>query len=543
MGRSEGNEQIFAPCREACPAGIDVPRYIRHIQNGNFDEALATIRERVPFPSVCGHACVAYCELKCARIQYDEATAIRKLKRAAAEHGSYDRKQENATPSNKKVAIVGAGPAGLTAAYYLVIKGHQVVVFESLPESGGMLRYGIPEYRLPNDALTREISIIMDQGVHIKTDTCIESPVDLLKKDFDVVLIAIGAWKPKKMGIKGEDSETTLDGISFLKDVNTGVQPTIGEKVVVVGGGHVAIDVARSAIRLGSEDVHLICLESREEMPVDNEELSAAEEEGVLVHNRLGPDEIIIKDGKTEAFQAKQCISVFTETGEFNPVFNEEQKILFSGVGTVITAIGQTVNPFFPNDNSKIQSGSSSVDNDTLQTDIPNIFAVGDAVTGPSSIIEAIAHGRRASMSIDMYLGGDGIIDTQEEASNNCVIPDAAPRGTVQADADKVMLEERLSGFGLAEKGYDRDMAIREACRCLSCDLRDYHVEVSAELCKDCQYCKEVCALGVFQQSAAFNPSGYQPMVTGEIARCIGCLNCLYICPDFAISIKEANAA
>jgi formate dehydrogenase beta subunit len=231
MGRSEGNEQIFAPCREACPAGIDVPRYIRHIRNGNFDEALATIRERIPFPSVCGHACVAYCELKCARIQYEEAMAIRMLKRAAAEHGSDDRKRENAASTGRKVAVVGAGPGGLTAAYYCALKGHEVTVFESMPEAGGMLRYGIPEYRLPNAVLAREIAFIENQGVKITTNAKVEAPAALRERGFDAVLVASGAWKAQKMGIDGEESAMVLDGISFLTDVNMGKKPALGSKV------------------------------------------------------------------------------------------------------------------------------------------------------------------------------------------------------------------------------------------------------------------------------------------------------------------------
>lgn len=537
MGCPEGSEPIFAPCKEACPAGIDVPRYVRQIRNGNFDAALATIREKIPFPSVCGHACVAPCETVCARLQYDEAVAIRMLKRVAAQYGTDKSKPENAASTDKKVAVIGAGPCGLTAAYYLVRKGHDVTVFDSLPEAGGMLRYGIPEYRLPNDVLKREISAIADQGVHIKTGSHIADPSALLHDGFDVVLAAIGAWKPKKMGIKGEETGAVLDGISFLQDVNTGGEPAIGDRVIVVGGGHVAIDVARSARRLGAGDVCLVCLESRDEMPVDTDELREAEEEGILIHNRLGPDEIVVKDGKTNEFRAKECISVFTEDGAFSPLFNEEKKILFSKVDTVISAIGQGVNAFSSDDISNISS-------ETLQTDVPNIFAAGDAVVGSSSIIEAIAQGRRAGICIDMYLGGDGVIDFNGgTSSTDNVISDPDPRGTARPVSEKVPVEKRLDGFALIEKEYDRETAMREACRCLSCDMRDYSVEVNTVLCKDCGYCKEVCILGVFQQSDIFNSSGYQPMVAGKTDRCIGCYNCLYICPDFAIEIKRTDAA
>lgn len=536
MGRSKGNEQTFAPCREACPAGIDVPRYIRHIRNGNFDEALATIREKIPFPSVCGHACVAYCELKCARIQYDEAMAIRLLKRAATEHGSNDRKRENAASTNKKVAIVGAGPGGLTAAYYCALKGHEVTVFESMPEAGGMLRYGIPEYRLPNNVLDQEILLIRDQGVEIKTDAQIESPAKLLEKGFDAVLVASGAWKVQKMGIDGEELSHVLDGISFLTDVNTGKQPAIGERVVVVGGGNTAIDAARSAIRQGV-DVHVLYRRTRSEMPASADEIQEAIEEGVTIEFLTAP--VKIAGGTVECIRME--LGASDASGRPKPIPIDGSKYTI-GYDTVIMAIGQSADAGSLGLTAN-KNGTVCVDGDSLAMTEKGIFAAGDVVTGPSSIIEAIAQGRRASISIDMYLGGDGIIDTEEEISDDGVIPDTEPRGTTRHGAEKASLEKRLCGFGLTEKGYDREAATSEACRCLSCDMRDYSIEVNSVLCKDCGYCKEVCTLGVFQQSDAFNPSGYHPMVASKTDRCIGCLNCLYICPDFAIQIKENDAA
>jgi len=532
MGRSEGNEQIFAPCREACPAGIDVPRYIRHIRNGNFDEALATIRERIPFPSVCGHACVAYCEIKCARIQYDGAMAIRLLKRAAAEYGSDVQKRENAAPTGKKVAIVGAGPGGLTAAYYCALKGHEVTVFESMPEAGGMLRYGIPEYRLPNTVLAKEIAFIENQGVKITTNAKVEAPEVLRENGFDAVLVASGAWKAQKMGIDGEDFANVLDGISFLTDVNKGKKPAIGKKVVVIGGGNTAIDAARASLRLGA-DVQILYRRTRPEMPASAEEIGEALNEAVVIEYLTAP--VRIGKGVVECIRMKLGESDASGRPRPVPVAGSEYTV---ACDTVIMAIGQSADAaslgLAANGN-----GTVTVNEESLAMQQEGMFAAGDAVTGPSSIIEAIAQGRRASISIDMYLGGDGIIDTREELADDSTIPDPEPRGTARADADNVILEERLSGFGLTEKGYDRETAINEACRCLSCDLRDYSVEVDSALCKDCGYCKEVCPLGVFQQSDTFNPGGYQPMVATKTDRCVGCLNCLYVCPDFAIQINE----
>ncbi|MBW2631992.1 MAG: FAD-dependent oxidoreductase [Deltaproteobacteria bacterium] len=470
MGRSKENEQTFAPCREACPAGIDVPRYIRHIRNGNFDEALATIRERIPFPSVCGHACVAPCELKCARVQYDEPIAIRLLKRVAAEYGSDDRKRENAAPTNKTVAIVGAGPGGLTVAYYCALKGHEVTVFESMPEAGGMLRYGIPEYRLPNNVLAREIAFIENQGVKITTNAKVETPAALLEKGFDVVLVASGAWKAQKMRIEGEDFENVLDGISFLTDVNNGNKPAIGSKVVVVGGGNTAIDAARASLRLGA-DVQILYRRTRQEMPASVEEIKEALEETIAIEYLTAP--VRIGNGTVECIRMK--LDAPDASGRPRPVPVEGSQYTVE-CDTVIMAIGQLADAaslgLAANGN-----GTVIVDSESLAISHDGMFAAGDAVTGPSSIIEAIAQGRRAAMSIDVYLGGNGIIDTEEDLPGMDEAPNPKPRGTARYGTGTASLQDRRCGFGLTEKGYDRET------------------------------------------------------------------NCLYICPDFAIEIKETDAA
>lgn len=537
MGRSERNEQIFAPCREACPAGIDVPRYIRHIRNGNFDEALATIREKIPFPSVCGYACVAYCELKCARAQYDEAMAIRMLKRAAGEYGSNDRKVKNAPATGKKVAIVGAGPGGLTAAYYCALKGHEVTVFESMPKAGGMLRYGIPEYRLPNNILEREITSIENQGVTILTNRKIEAPLTLQEKGFDAVLVASGAWNALQMGIEGEDYGNVIDGISFLTAVNIGNKPAIGSKVVVVGGGNTAIDAARSAARLGA-NVRILYRRTRSEMPASAEEVGEAVKEGVEIDFLTAPAKIL-----SDLIECKKMKLGAPDTdGRPRPVPIEGSEHIIE-YDTVIMAIGQSADAGYLGLSSN-KNGTVAVNEHSLEmVTKKGIFAAGDVVTGPSSIIEAIAQGRQAAVSIDLFLGGNGLIDTDGEQPGDGEVPEPEPRGTARYETVTASLQDRLCGFGITEQGYDRETAIGEACRCLSCDLRDYHVEVNAALCKDCGYCKEVCILKVFEQSEAFNPSGYQPMVATDTKRCIGCLNCLYICPDFAIEIKKTDAA
>ncbi len=224
MGAIQNGKRSKAPCQEACPAGIDVPRYVRHIRKGEFDEALAVIRERIPFPFVCGYACVHPCETKCARTQFDEAVAIRMLKRVAAEKGRWKSAQGLRRPATgRKVAVIGSGPCGLTAAFYLNAQGHRVTVYEALPLAGGMLRYGIPEYRLPEEILEREIALIREGGVEIVTGRPVSSAESLREKGFDAVLVATGAWKPVRMGIPGEDIPRVIDGLSFLRQVNEGL--------------------------------------------------------------------------------------------------------------------------------------------------------------------------------------------------------------------------------------------------------------------------------------------------------------------------------
>jgi putative selenate reductase YgfK subunit len=533
MGGSEGNVQPYAPCRTACPAGIDVPRYIRQIRNRDFDAALATIRERIPFPSVCGHACVAFCEKQCARLQYDEAVAIRMLKRAAAEYG-LDTRRFNAEPTGKKVAVVGSGPSGLTAGYYCTLKGHETTVFEAMSLPGGMLRFGIPAYRLPDEVVQREVAYIVDQGVKINCGQNIESPADLKKQGFDAVLVACGAWKSQSFDALKDDSPRVLDGLWFLAQVNKGQRPSLGQKVVVVGGGNTAIDAARSARRLGAE-VQILYRRTRQEMPASSKEIEEALEEGVTITFLTAPI-CMVEDGLT-------CVQMVLgepdKSGRPCPVTVEGTEYTIAS-DTVIMAIGQSAAADSLGLTAQT-NGTVKVDKQSMAVSADGIFAAGDIVSGPSSIIEAIAQGRRAAMSIDMYLGGDGIIDPAEQTPGQEKEVEPEPRGCAQLGTARTSLPERLCGFEITEQGYSIDTALIEASRCLSCDLRHYWVEVNPLFCKACAYCKEVCSLGVFEPSDSFNPSGYRPMQVVNTKQCVGCLNCLYICPDFAIEIKASE--
>lgn len=529
-------KETTAPCQEACPAGIDVPRYVRHIREGDFGKALDVIRERIPFPFVCGYACVHPCEAKCARVQFDEPVAIRLLKRTAAEKGGRKPARAARRPSTgKKVAVIGSGPCGLTAAYYLNALGHSVTVYEALPRPGGMLRYGIPEYRLPEDIVDREIGLIRDSGVEVVPDMPVLSAEALRNSGFDAVLVATGAWKPAKMGIPGEDSPGVVDGLSFLRRVNEGNAPAVGRKVIVVGGGSTAADASRASIRLGAEVVQLY-RRSRSEMPAGSEEILETLEEGVRIEYLTAP--LNIGTGRVTCIRMRLGDPDASGRRTPVPVEGSEHVLEFD---TLIMAIGQSA------DAASVRleglgNGAVPADKVTLATSKKGIFAGGDAVKGSSTIIDAIAQGRQASESMDRFLGGTGVLPGSAPEAMAGESPGTAPRGTARTGARKIALKKRCTTFEPVERAYERKAALAEASRCLSCGCRDFEVSVNELVCKGCGYCREACGLGIFEQSAEFNPGGYKPSVAAHAEKCIGCLRCLYICPDFAIAVHETKA-
>ena len=520
------------PCRKACPAGIDIPRYIRHINQGDFDGALAVIREKIPFPAVCGYACVHPCESVCSRRQYDEAIAIRLLKRAADTFSSKATTPiHKLAPTGKKVAVIGSGPCGLTAAYYLSVLGHEVKVFEALPMAGGMLRYGIPAYRLPKDVLDREIGVIRSSGVDIQTHTSVSSTEALLAKGFDAVLSAAGAWRSLNIGVKGEDSPMVVDGLRFLQEVNSGRQKNIGGVVIVVGGGNTAVDAARASVRTGAETV-LLYRRTREDMPALPEEVTDAEEEGVQIKFMTAP----VRLEKNRVVCIKMAPGAVDESGRKKPTPVDGSEFSLH-CDAVILAVGQTA------DAGTLQlvenrDGTAKVDAQ-LRTPVKGVFAAGDAVTGPKTIIDAIAQGRLASIFMDRFLGGKGDIDPERPPERVLEHPQPEPMAMPRLLSAKMPAADRTRGFDLIESGFDEATAIREAERCLACDVHRYRVKLDPDLCKGCGYCMEMCGMNVFSTSNAFNAGGYKPLEVTNTEHCVGCLKCVYVCPDLAISIQK----
>lgn len=530
-------------CVEECPAGIDVPRYIRYIKEGKMDEALAVIRERIPFPLVCGFACYSPCESHCASRQFGDPVAIRVLKRAAAEMGGelWRRNLKLSPPTGKKVAVVGSGPSGLTAAYFLATLGHEVSVFEAQPLAGGMMRYGIPPYRLPREALDREISSLQELGVRIRTSCAVESVESLVREGFDAVYVACGAQSGAKLGIPGEDSPGVMDGLSFLRAVNMGERVPLKGRVAVIGGGNTAVDAARCALRLGAKEVVIKYRRTKAQMTAYEEELGSALYEGAKVEYLTAPVAISQKDGGIEVTFQRMELAEPDQSGRPapRPIPGSEYREQFDHL---IVAVGQRTSLTDEFGVPLNEQGLIQVDPETLATKREGVFAGGDVVSGPASIIEAIAQGRKAASSIDRYLGGTGRIDqTLAPKHEEVWVVDLEEEGGDRITIPCIPLDERVEGFEAVERTPSLRQAMMEAARCRQCDVREFVVEVDAEGCKECGYCVEVCGLGVFEASEGFNKKGYRPYRAQNPRRCVGCMLCFYACPDFSITVEEAG--
>ena len=470
--------EALVPCKYTCPAEIDVPRYIRFIREKDYSAATSVVRERAPFPRVLGYVCNHPCETVCRRSELNEAISIRELKRFAAERDDarlWKKNSSKASPTGKLVAIVGSGPAGLTAAYYLSKLGHGVTVFEALPLAGGMMRVGVPEYRLPRDVLDKEIQKIESMGIDMRTNTRVDSLDALFEEGYHAVLVAVGTHEGQKLPIPGADHDGVLVGMDFIRDVNLGKEVNVGRRVLVLGGGYVALDCARVARRLGANQVHVACLESRDTMPAAHDEIEQGEEEGLHIHSSHTFTRILNENGHITGVE---CLDVesfeFDEDGSahINGIEGSEHIL---PADTVIFAIGQRpeIPPQF--DLRTGLGNTIEVDSYTLDTSREGVFAAGDAVIGTSSVIEAIASGRKGAIAVDRYLGGSGMIDEE-------LAPDEVPKAWLgreenfasQHRRENACLpaEERLNSFCEIIHGLDEEAALEESKRCLQCDLR-----------------------------------------------------------------------
>jgi formate dehydrogenase beta subunit len=489
--RGTYHTKVTAPCIEACPERLDIPRYIEYIKSARYTESLSVIHERNPLSSVCGRVCVRFCEFACRRAKLDDPVNIKHLKRFVSdvEMDAAVKKVEPVVtlkPDAPKIAIIGAGPAGMTAAYHLLLKGYPVEIFEALNEPGGMAAMGIPDYRLPRDVLGAEFEVLQKMGVTIHYGKALGRDFtleDLKQRDFGAIFLAIGAQKGTIMGIEGEDQNPKgyFPGIDFLRHVNLNEHIEVGRTAVVVGGGNVAMDCSRSALRLGVTKVHLVYRRTRDEMPADKEEIHDAMEEGVEFHFLSNPIRLLIEEGRIVGVECvRMGLGEPDASGRRRPVPVEGSEFVIH-CDTVIPAIGQKV------DASCLQGeccpeltrrDTVKADADTLQTSREGIFAGGDCITGPATLIEAMAAGFRVSHSIEQYLREGKVALTEDERMSkvfrtiSAVDEDQVDRlgaGLKRIKMPMRSVEDRVDDFDEVETGLSPEDALLEADRCLRC--------------------------------------------------------------------------
>lgn len=465
------------PCRAGCPAGINIPLYIRYIKEGDFSSATAVVREKVPFPDTLGRICNHECEQSCKRNEIDSPVSICKLKRAAAENTQVDKTWTESLfklqPTGKKVAVIGSGPAGLTAAYFLARKGHEVIIHEKYEKAGGQCRYGIPSYRLPDCVLDHEINLILETGVQLITNSNLENPVKLLSQGFDSVLVATGTHSGNEIAIDGNTLNGVMLNTDFLRDTRTGNISSIGKRVMVLGGGNVAFDCARTALRLGAKEVHLACLESIETMTAEKQEIEEGLEEGIILHNSTSFMSINGTHNVESITLNKIENFYFDENGQLavNLIENSQEII---EIDNIIFAVGQKPEGTKKMGLELVKLFYIKIDTNN-QTNISGIYAAGDVTTGTKTVIQAIESGRKSAQSIDLYLGGDGCIDLEASylKNNNPYIGRDENFAYIKRHKSGLLdVASRIVQFSEVEKVLKNSDAMEESKRCLQCDLR-----------------------------------------------------------------------
>lgn len=508
-----------SPCKAECPAHIGIQGYIKLAAQGRYAEALELIKHENPFPAVCGRVCPRYCESACTRGDIDDPIAIDDIKKFIAEqdlnteHRYVPQKKHD---YGKKIAVIGAGPSGLSCACYLAIDGYKVTVFEKQKALGGMLTLGIPSFRLEKDVVNAEIDILKELGVQFKTGVEVGKDVSLKylrSQGFEAFYLAIGAQSGRKLGIEGEDSEGVVTGVDFLRDVNLGNDVKLEGNVVVIGGGNVAIDVARTATRVGASKVHMFCLESRKEMPALEEEIQEAMAEDIGINNSWGPVRILVENGRVTGVEFKKCISVFDENKRFNPQFDENEKLVVEA-SHVLISVGQGIDWGNLTEGSGMELNPNrtiKADAFTLQTGEPDVFAGGDAVTGPKFAIDAIAAGKEGAISIHRFVqhGQSLVLGRTNRAYS------ALDKGNLDLSGyDRIPRQKAISHAENAGKETFRDLrgtfteeqVKKETERCLGCGA----TVVDEFMCVGCGMCTTKCKFDAIKLVRKYDSSSVE---------------------------------
>ncbi len=600
------------PCMAACPVHTEAGRYVSLIAEGKYREAYHVARRPNPFASICGRVCAAPCEPACRRGTIDQPISIRALKRFVCERYGVESMVDleklkevfgrSVRKNGIRVAVIGAGPAGLSCAHDLALLGYEVTVFEAQSVAGGMLRLGIPEYRLPRELIRLEINAILSLGIEMRMNAAAGRDftiADLRKQGFAAVFIAIGAHQSRDLRIEGVQLDGVFRAVDFLLNVNLGFRVELGEKVVVVGGGNVAIDVARtaarqeridvghvtevaealdvarSAVRFGAKEVHLVCLEDWHEMPASLEEIDAAREERIHIHTRRGPHRILGTGGKVVGLETVQCLSVFDAGGRFNPTFAPGTEEI-THADTVIMAIGQTSDLSWLRPEDRIETtprNTIKVDPSTLATSAPGVFAGGDVSFGPRNAIDAIANGKKAAQSIHRFITGEVGKDVQiafHEREVEIIVAETSRYKRIwgyekepRVPIPSLPIDRRI-GVAQVELGYSEEQARREGSRCLRCwenTIFEEQGEDTGTECILCGGCVDICPefcidlvtldrLDVNIDLAAELEERYDVTIRGQSEdvigavmikdedRCIRCGLCAMRCPVGCITME-----
>jgi len=537
-----------APCQLACPAGVDVPSYVALVGMGRYEEALEVLREDLSFPGTLGRICIHPCEKACRRGEVDEPIAICQLKRVAFDK-AYEKEAGQPLPTSHrfkdKIAIIGSGPAGLSTGYFLARTGYRPVIFESMPEPGGMLRWGIPAYRLPRQILQTEINHIKALGVEIHTNVTFGKDItyDSLKNQgFEAVFVGVGAWSYISIPVEGaEGNPNIIDCLAFLRNEHLR-KSMVGRRLIIIGGGNVAIDCVRTALRLGRDEVHLVYRRSKQEMPAMKEEIEAAEEEGATFTFLSSPVRVHSNDGTLTGLECiRNTLSEPDSTGRRRPIPVEGSEYIIPA-DTIIPAIGQKVDMVSLKNIKGLELSRNQllvVDPETMETTIPGVFAGGDVVTGPATVVEAVASGKKAAQAIHRFLrelpySEYGLLPARRQRVPVMEMHMQDRSLHTRPDMPRIDVEDRHDNFEEVELCLTAEDASRESKRCLRCDI-----------CISCGRCIEVCRdqmqVEAIHLSYVTDNATEDTDLLRPAERCIGCGSCAINCPTNAISAEERN--